>query len=150
MFVSVGTMRRNQVVVLTLITYPEWAMFPLNREFDNLWCLSGRQPLHEFHLPCCQETGHWQVVYSGSVGDFPIYGAWPEDSTVCPFCSTFFCVTCWDPIHCPGWWTKQKIRFGNVVFLVIMLVDVALISNSSSQLYVIRLKISWGNSEKYI
>ena len=52
----------------------------------NLWCLFGRQPLLEFHLPCCQETGHWRVVYSGAVGDVPVYRAWAEDRSVCPFC----------------------------------------------------------------
>jgi hypothetical protein len=87
MFVSVGVIVwRNRVAVLTLITYPEWAMFPWNRECYNLWCLPGRQPLLEFRIPCCQETRHWRVVYSGAVSNVPVYGAWPEDRSVCPFC----------------------------------------------------------------
>jgi hypothetical protein len=36
---------------------------------------------------------------------------------------SLFWVAGWDPIHCPGWWAKQGIRFGKVVFLVVMLVS---------------------------
>nr|XP_046226464.1 allograft inflammatory factor 1-like isoform X1 [Oncorhynchus gorbuscha] len=35
--------------------------------------------------------------------------------------ATLFLFTGWDPIHCPGWWAKQRIRFGKVVFLVVMM-----------------------------
>ncbi|KAM9541227.1 ARF GTPase-activating protein GIT2-like isoform 6-T6 [Salvelinus alpinus] len=38
-----------------------------------------------------------------------------------PSAPLLFWVAYWDPIHCPGWWTKQRIRFGKVVFLVVML-----------------------------
>ena len=52
----------------------------------------------------------------------------------------------WDQFKCPGW-CGHRIRFGKVAFLVVVLVlDVALISNNSSRLYVIPLKIFWANN----
>ncbi|XP_055797209.1 leukemia NUP98 fusion partner 1 [Salvelinus fontinalis] len=47
----------------------------------------------------------------------------PDQKTApsAPSAAPLFWVTGWDPIHCPGWWTKQRIRFGKVVFLVVML-----------------------------
>jgi hypothetical protein len=63
----------------TLTTYPKRAMFPWNRGCYNLWCLSGRQSLWK-------ATGHWQVVYSETVGKVHAYGAWPGGRSVCLFC----------------------------------------------------------------
>ena len=67
-------------------SYPKRDMFPWNRECYNLWCLSGRQPLFKFCLPCCQETGH-RVIYSGAVGNVHVYAAWPRGRFVCPSCA---------------------------------------------------------------
>ncbi|XP_070298996.1 rho guanine nucleotide exchange factor 25 [Salvelinus sp. IW2-2015] len=41
----------------------------------------------------------------------------PSASSAAPL----FWVACWYLIHCPGWWNKQRSRFGKVVFLVVML-----------------------------
>jgi hypothetical protein len=78
--------RRSSVAEPIPTTYPERTMYPWNRECYNLWCLSGRQPLLEFRLRCCQETGHWRVVYSGAVSDVHIYRAWPGGRSIFPFC----------------------------------------------------------------
>ena len=40
-----------------------------------------------------------------------------------PFTASLFWFAGWDPIHCPGWWAKQRIRFGKVVFLIVMMVS---------------------------
>ncbi|XP_055779305.1 ferritin, lower subunit-like isoform X1 [Salvelinus fontinalis] len=63
----------------------------------------------------------------------------PDQKTApsAPSMAPLFWVASWDPIHCPGWWAKQRIRFGTLVFLVVMLGmyfdrdDVALRSFSS-------------------
>ena len=36
--------------------------------------------------------------------------------------TSLFWVASWDPLHCPGWKAEHRIRFGKVIFLVVMLV----------------------------
>jgi hypothetical protein len=112
---------RNWVAVPTLITYPEWAMFPWNRDCYNL-CLSGRQPLLKFRLACCQETLLNSILGSGE------RCARLRSQTRRPLRLPLL----WR--HCVGLPTgirsivlgggpKQRIHSGKAVFLVVMLVS---------------------------
>ena len=49
----------------------------------------------------------------------------PDQKTVlsAPFTVTLFWFAGWDQIHCPGWWANHRIRFGKVIFLVVMMVS---------------------------
>ena len=133
-FIFVGAMHGEPIPT----TYPKRAMFPTFQECYNLWCLSGRQPLLAFYLPCCRESGHWWVVYSRAVWDVHVYGAWPGERSVCSFCGTIVLVRFLglDPLS----WVVVHPGQSSLLY-------VALISSSSSQLYVMKSSLLFYNVE---